>query len=397
MARMLALTERSIVHRWEEVKSQEALWEEINEETGLLVKRLLESAMEEELLSNLVAGWYKRTRSRQGYRNGYYNRSLLTRYGIVELRVPRARRAEKGSQVLERYKRREKDVDRVLRDAFLAGISTRRVGEALEPLLGTKVSASTVSRVTKSLDEEVRRFHWRRLADHYQYLMFDGICLKVKHVGGVSKRLVLTAYGITTEGKRELIDFKIGTAESQEQWESFLEELYRRGVEGKDLELIVTDGCPGLHAALEIVYPRARKQRCWAHKLRNVVARVPKKHQKDCMQQASLIYNAENTREAGKEFQKWAQKWRPLVPKAVECLEKDMQEMLAFTECPREHWKKVRTTNAIERSFREVRRRTRPMSCFQNRQSCERIIYAVITHLNRSWQNTPLPHFTHNT
>ncbi len=396
MARPLDLTQRSIKQRWEEVKRQDTLWEEIEEETRLLVKRLLETAMEEELLGNLLAGWYKRTRTRRGYRNGYYNRSLLTKYGIIELRVPRARKAGQQSEVLERYQRRQKDIDEALKDAFLAGISTRRVGEALQPLLGKEVSAGTVSRITKALDGEVRRYHWRRLEDRYQYLMLDGISLKVKHVGGKSNRLVLTAYGITTEGKRELIDFKVGTAESEAQWGAFLEDLYRRGLEGKNLGLIVTDGCPGLHAALEIVYPRVRKQRCWAHKLRNIAAKMSKKVQKECMKQVSLIYNAENTREAGKEFRKWAEKWRAKAPKAVECLEKDMEEMLAFMECPKAHWKKVRTTNAIERSFREVRRRTRPMSCFQNRHSCERIIYSVLTHLNRSWRDKPLPDFTHN-
>lgn len=214
---------------------------------------------------------------------------------------------------------------------------------------------------------------------------------------GVKKRLVLCAYGITETGHRELISFRQAPSEGEAQWEAFLRDLYERGLKGQGLQLITTDGCPGLHRGLDTVYPYVPRQRCWAHKLRNVAAKLPRRHQEACLRQAKEIYQAPTPREAVRHFREWAQGWRERAPKAVRCLEQDLEELLTFLDCPLPHWRKVRTTNAIERAFREVRRRTRPMSCFQNAASVDRIIYGVMSHLNTSWKAKPLREFTHNT
>jgi putative transposase len=394
MAGLKALTDRTIAERFQEVKDEETIWGEISEQSLALAKRLVESALEEELTLRLQAARYRRTEVRRGWRNGGYGRQIVSRWGVLDIRMPRARQQLPASQVLERFQRRQPEVDQLLREAFLRGISTREVGEVLEPVLGCRPSAQTVSRVSQALDAEVRRFHWRRLDDEFRYLLLDGITMKVKHPGGVSKKLVLVAYGIRPNGKRELLDFRLATAESTAQWEAFLEDLFRRGLEGKQLQLIATDGCPGLHAALAIVYPRVPRQRCWAHKLRNVAAKLPRKHQEACLRGAKQIYLADHGRQAGQRFRHWAEQWRSVTPKAVYCLEQDLEELLAFYTCSEQDWKAIRTTNAIERAFREVRRRTRPMSCFQNNASCERIIYAVITHLNKHSRKPLLVPFT---
>ena len=390
MAKVKTLTERTIAERFGEIKDEESLWGEISEQTRLLAKRILESALEEELTLRLQATRYRRTEVRLGWRNGGYGRRLVSRWGLLDVWMPRARQALPPSQVLGRFQRRQPAVDDLLRQAFLRGISTREVGEVLEPVLGECPSAQTVSRVAQALDAEVRRFHWRRLDDDLRYLLLDGITMTVKHPGGVSKKLVLVAYGIRPDGSRVLLDFRLATAESAAQWEAFLEDLFRRGLEGSHLRLITTDGCPGLHAALAIVYPRVLRQRCWAHKLRNVAAKLPRQHQAACLRSAKGIYGADHARQAGQRFRRWADEWRAVAPKAVACLEQDLEELLVFYACPEPDWRTIRTTNAIERAFREVRRRTRPMSCFQNTPSCERIIYAVISHLNQRWSK-PLP------
>jgi transposase-like protein len=160
------------------------------------------------------------------------------------------------------------------------------------------------------------------------------------------------------------------------------------------LRLIATDGGTGLGAAIGIVYPRVPHQRCWAHKLRNVAALLPRKIQAACLRRAKRIYQAETAQDAGKRFRTWKQEWHEQAPKAVACLERDLEELLTFYACPKDDWRKTRTTNAIERCFREVRRRTRPMSCFTNTASCERIIYAVLHHLNASWSLVPSPQST---
>jgi transposase-like protein len=240
----------------------------------------------------------------------------------------------------------------------------------------------------------VERFHNRHFLDAYQYLFFDGISLKVRVAGKVHKRQVLCAYGITLTGRRELINFRQAADESEAKWEAFLNDLYNRGIEGKQCRLLVTDGCPGLHKALETVYPYVAKQRCWAHKLRNVADKLKKADLDECMAGARSIYLASHRREAITNYKDWKSQWYGLYPNAVDCLGKDLEELLNFFDAPQDHRIKVRTTNVIERAFREVRRRTRPMSCFTNSQSVDRIIYGVIGHLNHSWKDKPLWKFT---
>lgn len=398
MVQVKDLTELRLKDLWGEVKEEEDWWGEIKGQTLRVVKRLLEGAMQEEILEQLWVERYRRDKLRRGYRNGYRYRSLLTEFGFLdEIRVPRDREGIYQPAVFERYQRRQERVNQMVREMFLLGVSTRKVREVLTPLLEEPISAQTVSRIVRSLDAEVRCFHECSLEDNYHYLFLDGITLRVKGAAGVKKRLVLCAYGITPNGKRELMSFRQATAESEAQWEAFLTDLYRRGLEGKELKLITTDGCPGLHRALETVYPYVPRQRCWAHKLRNVASKLRRKHQQECLSGAKLIYQADTHKEAVIRFRFWANRWRSFEPKAVHCLEQDLDEMLSFLGCPNAYWRKIRTTNAIERAFREVRRRTRPMSCFQNSASVDRIIYGVISHLNNNWKEKPLPQFTHYT
>jgi len=398
MIQVKDLTELRLKDLWREVKDEDEWWGDLKEEVVGLIKVLLEETMCDDIERVLHAGRYRRAEARCGYRNGYRHRSLLTAFGLIEhLRIPRDRDDLYRPVMLARYQRRQQDVNRLVREAFLAGVSTRRVGEVLAPTLGETLSPQTVSRIASSLDSEVRRYHSRSLRDDWLYLFLDGITLKVKGVTGARKRRVLCAYGITPDGKRELLSFRQASAESEAQWEAFLRDLYSRGLEGKTLRLVVTDGCPGLHRALDTVYPYIDRQRCWAHKLRNVAAKLPRKTQEACLKGAKGIYQASTQREAKDRFLDWAAAWRAVAPRAVTCLEEDLEELLNFLKCPVEHRRKVRTTNTIERAFREVRRRTRPMSCFQNSASVDRIIFGVTSHLNDKWKEKPLRQFTHKT
>lgn len=397
MAQVKDLTELTLKERWREVKDEEELWGDINERTLRMVKMVLESSLEQELLQQLQASWYKRESSRRGYRNGYYERSLYSSFGVIKcLRVPRARSAF-PSKILPRYHRRQESVNRMVRKMFLAGVSTRRVGEILATIGGEKISAQTVSIIVRSLDQEVYLFHHKPLADVYRYLFFDGISLKVKGASRVHRRMVFCAYGITWTGKKEIIAFHQASDESEAKWEAFLTDLYQRGLEGQMCELIATDGCPGLHKALETVYPYIPKQRCWVHKMRNIANKLRRRDEKECMAGVRLIYLASTRREATRHHKEWKSRWEGIYPNAVNCLEKDLDELLNFFDVPVEHRIKVRTTNIIERAFREVRRRVRPMSCFTNSRSVDRIIFGVINHLNTVWKEKPLKEFTQNT
>ena len=385
MAGVVPLTDLSLADLWREVKDD--FWGDFKQEHLRLVKEMLQASLEAEMIYRLQAPRYGRTAARLGWRNGYYYRDVLWDQGLIaHVRVPRARQNIEDSQILERYRRRQGEVNELIRQTFLAGVSTRRVGEVLAPILGETLSASTVSRIASALDREVGAFLSRQIEDTFVYLLLDGLTIKVKTAEGVKKRLVLVAYGITEEGQRQIISFRLAQSESEAQWEAFLNDLYQRGLEGKNLRLIVTDGCPGLQRALDTVYPYVDRQLCWVHKLRNVAQRLPRKIQKECLAGARAIYLANTKREARHRFQEWALAWRSTVPKAVECIEKDLEPLLAFLDCPEQDWRKVRTTNAIERAFREVRRRIRPMSCFNNAESCRRLIYGVISHLNKNWK-----------
>jgi putative transposase len=390
------LTELTLKDLWQEFKEEEDWWGGVKEEVLAVVKRLLQETMEEEIIEQLRVTRYERGKMRRSYRNGYRYRSLLTDFGLLDVvKVPRDREGLYQPGVFERYQRRQERVNKLVREMFLAGVSTRKVQEVLGPILNTPLSAQSVSRIVRSLDSEVRRFHEGRLNDHYRYLFLDGVTIKVKCAVGARKRMVLCAYGITIDGVRELVSFRQAPTESAVQWEAFLTDMFRRGLEGKSLELITTDGCPGLHQALDTVYPYIPRQRCWAHKLRNIATKLRRCHQEECLCGARRIYQSSTRREAVALFHLWANRWRSLEPNAVNCLEKDLDELLPFLDCPEEHWRKVRTTNAIERAFREVRRRTRPMSCFQNLNSVDRIIYGIISHLNKGWIGKPLLQFTH--
>ena len=369
---------------WSEVK--ENFWQEdAKVKVKSLLKELMESTMKEELTEIIRRDPYKR--KAQTYRHGYYQRSLVTQFGLLEdIQVPRLRGSSFNTKVFKRYRRYQDLVEDLIEGIFLAGVSTRRVGEAISKLIDTKVSHGTVSNITKRLDAKVQAFHREPILDEYQYLIFDGITLKIRYGGKYHTRRILVAYGITVFGQRKLIAFRQAKGESQSAWESLMNSLYTRGLKGENLVLIAMDGAAGLKAAAELVYPHAKIQRCWAHKLRNVSNYCKKKYEEALIDHARKIYQSTDRSKAITEFKAWKKTWQRIAPEAVHCLEKDLEEMLSFFDCPKAHRIKIRTTNAIERAFREVRRRTRVFTCFSNLASSERIIYAIFTHLNNGWK-----------
>ena len=323
-------------------------------------------------------------------RNGSYPRQLLSALGDIELSVPRTRRFC-PSAVLKSYARRAPEIDRAILAGFVLGLSTRKVGEVLLPLLGRAVSASTVSRVAKTLDGAVAAFHERPLANRYKALMLDGVVLARRTGAGALRRPVLVALGIRADGKKEVIDFHLAASESAAQWERFLTDLWRRGLTGEGLEMICADGGQGLIAALPTVYPAIPLQRCWAHKIRNILDKVRKADRDAVKRDIHAVMNAPNRPRALSAARRFADTWEETYPKAVACLRNDLDELLTCFRYPTLNQRKqVRTTNAIERRFREVRRRTRPMGTFQDRTSMDRILFAVFTHENKA-QGTSAP------
>ncbi len=331
-------------------------------------------------------------------RNGSYPRHLLTELGDLELQIPRTRTLSAIS-VLKRFARRVMPVERLVLLAFLLGLSTRKVGQALLPILGEPVSPSTVSEIVKQLDHAVQAYHQRQLTDTYEVLLLDGIVLKRKTGVGTQKRTVLVALGIKADQKKEVIDFRQVRSESQSACEGFLNSLYQRGLLGQNLKLLVVDGGKGLDAALSLVYGHVPVQRCWAHKTRNVLNYAKKTDHESMKKDLQRISHAQSLREAQKAAQRFVHRWETLYPKAIQCLSQDLPELLAFlrikTSLPHSA---LRTTNAIERRFREVRRRTRPMGVFSDHTSIDRIMLSVFTFENlKQKTSTPFLLLTQNT
>lgn len=329
--------------------------------------------------------------------NGSYSRQLLTELGNIEVNVPRTRQVS-AMKLLQAYARRSPQVDRLILACFVLGISTRKISRALLPILGEPVSASTVSRVARILDAAVAAFHERRLRDQYPVLILDGVVLARKTGMGALRRPVLVALGITPDKKKEIIDFRLADGESAIAWEVFLTDLSCRGLEGKNLELICADGGYGLHAALPLVFPNMPVQLCWAHKTRNITDKVRERDREAVKRDVRRIYKARNIIIARNAAGRFKERWGNAYPQAVACLFKDIDKLLRFFRYDDPDWRKAtRTTNAIERKFVEVRRRTRPMGVFSDGTSIERILYAVFTHENtKEGFGAPFSTLTHN-
>jgi putative transposase len=310
------------------------------------------------------------------------------------LRIARTRGKSFLPVGLRRFQRRAEEVSWLIREAFLRGISTRQVGRVVATITGETVSAQTVSKLTRDLDEAVRQFHQARLSDDYVYLFLDGVSLRVRRPAGRKQVQMLVAYGIRRDGSRHLLAFLRSQGESQADWEGLLEDLYRRGLEGRALGLILTDGCAGLAAAIRTVYPRVRHQRCWVHKMRNILEKARKRDYDEVKTGAQAIYLAESRAQAVVAFRAFRSRWCRAYPAMVRRLQQDLPDLLSFFAFPRHLWRKLRTTNVIERCFVEVRRRTRPMVCFVNVESVDRIIYSIFQRFNLEWKTRTLNLFT---
>ena len=377
---------------------QESFWGDFQGRTRETLQKLLEADSEQQMAEYLGLKWHERPREEGGridYRNGFYQREYVTPLGVLRFRVSRTRLRSFLPRGMRALERRSPEVNEMIRQAFLRGISTRGVGRVVSLLTEESVSAQTVSQLTRVLDKEVEKFHHAPLGDEWCYLILDGVWLKVRRAFGPQKVLLLVAYGIRIDGTRQLLAFVRAKSESQAGWEGFLNDLYRRGLRGRRLQLVITDGCPGLAAAIPAVYPRARHQRCWVHKMRNLLEKVRRADHDQVKRDAQSIYRAENRAAARRAFQRFQFRWRAAYSKMVSRLERDLPELLTFFEFPRHLWRTLRTTNAIERCFVEVRRRTRPMVVFINVASVDRIIYAIFSRCNEDWKNHTLKLFTH--
>jgi transposase-like protein len=375
----------------------EVIWAKIASGVKKFIKGFIENLLTEEVTDRIGAGRYERSSKRQGYRNGYYLRNLLTKFGpIKDIQVPRLDQGGMEFTAFQRYEHRRRDVDAALGRLFLNGVSTRKLRHIARELFDKEVSAQTVSNSLACLDHELEGYRAKPIGDTVEFLFLDGISQKVREIG-IENKVVLCAFGIhrprpgEEQGRRELLSFQLTEVEDTEAWRGFLADLKGRGLLGKGLKLIIADGNPGLLKALKAIYPFVKGQRCIAHKMRNVAVKIRKANQAHCLKEAKLIFAAGSRKEAVKRFKEWQARWQVEEERAVRCMEKDLFNCLHYFAFDPALWKSIRTTNILERAFREVRRRTRPMNnFFTNEASSDRIMYDITEMLNKNWRGKTL-------
>jgi putative transposase len=391
--REIWFTKKDIRSRLGEVKR--IFWGEVGCRVREAVKVMLEEGLKGEMVEQLEVGHYERSAYRRDYRNGYILRCLRSSWGeLLGVRVPRSRRGVYKSRVLDRYARYAGDFDRRVQESVILGLSTRKAQEFFRAFLGEEIlSASGVSLVLKRLDEEVRSFHQRPLKDEYIYLFVDGFPVRISQA---YKRpyMALVALGIKPDGSQEIIDFTLVSSEKTILCQSFLENLYRRGLEGKKLKLMVHDGAPALFEASQWIYPKVPQQGCWIHKLRNIAKSIRKRaHRKALLNEVKRVFQAPNLSSAVQQAKRLVEKLKTAEPQAINKFCFNLDWYLNFYHQPKNLWTLLSSTNHLERKLKELRRRVKLIDSFKNQQSADRWLFALINRLNQR-EITPLNKFT---
>jgi putative transposase len=348
-----------------------------------LIEQVVQQLLEAEMEEAVGAQKSERTADRLGYRSGYYSRTLMTRVGKLELRVPQDRQGRFRTEVFERYQRSEKALVGALAEMYVQGVSTRKVKAITEELCGHEFSASTISRINQSLDEELEKFARRPLEEEYPYLVVDARYEKVREEGVIRSQAVLVAIGISWDGRRCVLGVELANRESQSSWKQFLEGLRQRGLHG--VLFVVSDDHSGLRKAIREVLPEAAWQRCYVHFLRNALDYLPRKADDDCLMELRWIYDRRNLEEARRDLTAWLAKWGSRYPKLCAWVEENIEETLTFYRLPGQHHKHLKSTNLLERLNEELKRRTLVVRIFPNGASCLRLIRALAVEMHENW------------
>lgn len=350
---------------------------------GELLRELVQDVLEAEMSQALGAECSERTEARLGYRAGSYPRTLITRVGKLELKVPRDRDGRFSTELFERYQRSEKALVSALAQMYVQGVSTRKVKAITEQLCGHGFSASTISTINKGLDESLSKFASRRLEEPYPYLILDARYEKVREDGLIRSRAVLIAIGINWDGRRQVLAVELANRESATSWKEFLLGLKERGLHG--IEFAVSDDHAGLRKALQEVLPEAAWQRCYVHFLRNALDHLPRKANDDCLQELRWLYDRRDLGEAQRDLAAWLTRWQDKYPKLCDWVEASIGETLTFYRLPREHHKHLKSTNLLERINQEIKRRTHVVRIFPNEASCLRLVRALAVEIHEDW------------
>lgn len=354
-----------------------------SEHTPRILEKLFNQLMLAERETVLGAAPYERTEDRNGFANGFKDRKYLSKMGDLSLKVPQTRDIPFYPSCLEKGERTERALMLTFAEAYVLGVSTRKVGKIVEELCGRSISSTTVSEYAKVLDKEVLAFKERPLKA-YKYLYLDAQYEKVRYEGVVRSMAVLKAIGIDLDGMREVLGISCSLSEAEVHWRTFLQDLLKRGMTG--VELVTSDDHAGLKAALRAVMPSVKWQRCIYHLAQNAGHHSPNKTlQPEIHEAVKEIYGAQDRAEAEARLKRIVEKFKGKASKFCDWLETNFIEGLTFYDFPKKHWKKIRTVNVLERMNREQKRRTRVSGLFPSVESCERLVVSVAIRIHEDW------------
>jgi putative transposase len=348
------------------------------------VRVLSQALMEVEVSQHLGAERHERTAERTGQRNGYREREWDTRVGTIGLRVPRVREGGYLPNWLEPRKRAEQALVAVVREAYVQGVSTRKVDDLVRALGLDGISKSQVSRLCQALDEEVARFRNRRLEGEYPYLWLDATFVKVRDGGRVVSQAVVIAIGVNADGQREVLGLDVGPSEDGAFWHRFLRGLSARGLSG--VQLVISDAHGGLKGAIAAVLQGASWQRCRVHFIRNVLAVVPNAAQEMVAATIRTVFAQPDAAGARETWRRVADSLRGRFPRAAALLDEAEDDVLAYAAFPREHWRQAWSNNPLERLNREIKRRSDVVGIFPNEAAVIRLVGSVLAEQHDEWQ-----------
>ena len=371
------------------VEMRRATQDELREDLSALfrgaIRLTLEMVLEEELKAMVGARRFERVGSRKDHRNGTYLRRLLTSMGQIEVAMPRSRGGGSPADVLGRYQRRSPELDEMMVEAYVSGVSSRKMGDVTEALMGERVGRSTVSRVAKRLDEAVEELRTSPIEGAHPYLYLDATFLDARWARKVENVSALVAYAVGPDGRRRLLGVALGAEESEASWSELLAQLSDRGLCG--VQLVIADEHAGLAAAVRKLLPEARRQRCTVHLQRNVGAKVPHRLRKRVAREVSVIFKASGLTESKKLLADFKARWTKELPEAVEVLDRGFRAATQFYAFPESHWPRLRTTNGLERLHGEIKRRIKAAGAFPDRASALRLVTAVALRTTAVWDD----------
>ena len=384
--RAINLSQENVAEQWKYVKrnlkdlgiiTQDSLETDLR----LMIQGTLQRSVDREFEDTIKAKAYERIETRIDYRCGSYNRMFASTFGQASLKIPRARNTKLNYKFFDTYQRRHKQLDYCIALSMILGLSTRKQSKLFYEVIGDSVSHQTASELLLALKEELRAYREQPIANKYKYLILDGMWVHIKELN-IHQRPVLFALGITKDNKKELISFKLSKGETEEEYTSLLNDLYRRGL--RQLDCIIADGSESITAAVNTVYPYAQRQYCYTHKLRNLSQNIrhKHKHRAKMLRQAKKIYQQPSKQRAINQFNRFLYTWQDKEPRACKNFKNNFINTLNYYDFPKADRGFISTSNHLERFIEEIRRRTKIQGYFKNEKSLNLWIFGIIKHLD---------------